>query len=302
MGRVLVTDRDSHDLLVSVEGVGENVEVRLLQGEIKTSGPSITTVNWLRDEMLEGTIESGTFSDSLTVDTSISSFVRIEVTSGAGGSGSLWAFSNPVHFLRDIPAAGVLAPRVGGTLGPLAIRAAESFTLKSASFDSSTAVLSLGGDEAPAGAGSFTIDCGVLGQPSAVSGASDFSFDAGVLTISGFSGVASTIEVFWSGVGFPNDGSPIREVSLANGRPNPFRGGGMMCEFALPSHMRAKLDVLDVRGRLVRTLADAEHDAGIHRVPWSGTDASGRAVANGVYFLRLEAGGRTLSSKVVKAR
>ncbi len=302
MGRVVVTDRDSHDLLIAVEGVGDSAEVRLLQGEIVTSGSPVTNVNWIRDELLEGTIESGTFSDSIVVETELSSFVRIEVKSGAGGPASLWAFSNPVHFLREIPAAGVRAPRVAGTLGPLTIRSASAFLLKSASFDSTTTTFTLGGDEAPAGAGSFAIDCGILGEPTAVTGAGQVAFDAGVLTISEFSGEGLIIEVFWGSVGTPHGGEAIREVSLANGRPNPFRGGGMVCEFALPARTRAKLDVLDVRGRLVRTLLDAERDTGIHRVPWNGTDSGGRTVANGVYFLRLEAGGRTLSSKVVKTR
>jgi hypothetical protein len=191
---------------------------------------------------------------------------------------------------------------VGGTLGPLTIRSATGFLLKSASFDSSNVSFTLAGDEAPTGAGSFAIDCGILGEPSAVTGATQIAFDAGVLTISEFSGEGSTVEVLWGGDGTLDGGETIHEVSLANGRPNPFRDGGMLCEFALPAPTRAKLDVLDVHGRLVRTLLDAERGAGIQRVPWNGTDSGGRTVANGVYFLRLEAGGRTLSSKVVKVR
>ncbi len=301
MGRVLVTDRDSHGVLVSVEGVGDSAEVRLLQGEIETSGDMVTTVNWIRDELLDGTIESGTFSDSVTVETELSSFVRIEAKSGTGGPGSLWAYSNPIHFLREIPSAGLRVPRVGGTLGPIVIRSASAFVLKSASFDSATVSLTLGGDEAPFGTGSFAIDCGILGEPSTVTGATQTAFDAGVLTISGFSGEGSIIEVLWGG-GTPDGGETIHEVSLANGRPNPFSDGEVVCEFALPAPTRARLDVLDVRGRLVRTLLDAERNAGIQRVPWNGTDSAGRPVANGIYFLRLEAGGRTLSSKVVKVR
>ncbi len=119
MGRVVATDKNTHELLISVVDVGDSAQVRLRQGEIKTSGPAVTTVNWIRDEILEGTLESGSFADSVTLDTSLSSFVRIEVTNGGTGGGSLRAYSNPLHFLRDIPAAGVLAPRVAASLGPI---------------------------------------------------------------------------------------------------------------------------------------------------------------------------------------
>ncbi len=148
----------------------------------------------------------------------------------------------------------------------------------------------------------MVIDCGILGEPGSVTGAASVVFESGVLTVSQFSGPGSTIQVTWGAVGVSDDGGAVREVSLSTGRPNPFREEGTICEYALPSKGPVKLDVLDVRGRLVRTLVDAPRDAGVHRVGWNGTDSGGRSVANGVYFLRLVAGGRTLSSKVVKTR
>lgn len=302
MGRIVLTDRASHDLLVAVEPVPPTAQVRLLQGEIRTGLPpnSYLTVNWIRDEFLDGAIDStGAFADTVSLDTTLPSFSRVEVTTPAG---QLLAYSNPVHFIHEIPSSGIKAQRVAGLLGPVAIRSAKRFLWKSASFDSVTTHLVLGGDETPLGQGEIVLDCGVLGAPGAVTGASTQSFDAGVLTLSGFAGDGSTIEVFWGPVGVNPSVAALREVTLGPGRPNPFRDAGLSCEFALPTAGRAKLTVLDVAGRLVRVLMDAPFEAGIHRAAWDGADARGKPTANGVYFLRLEAGGRTLTSKAVKTR
>ena len=57
---------------------------------------------------------------------------------------------------------------------------------------------------------------------------------------------------------------------------------------ARPTH--AALRIFDVRGRLVRTLADREHPAGTYQAAWDGADQWGQRVASGSYFWRLEAG------------
>jgi len=62
------------------------------------------------------------------------------------------------------------------------------------------------------------------------------------------------------------------------------------------------IDVLDVKGRLVRHLLRLETAQGPGQVVWQGTDESGRAVASGVYFYRLEDGGRAEMGKMVLVR
>ena len=47
------------------------------------------------------------------------------------------------------------------------------------------------------------------------------------------------------------------------------------------------LDVLDVRGRLVRSLASGPGAAGRHEAAWDGTDATGRRLPSGAYFIRM---------------
>lgn len=300
MGRIVLTDRASHELVVAVEPVPATARVRLLQGEIRPGLPSdaYLNVNWIRDEILDGLIDgAGAFADTVTLNTTAPTFARVEVTTPTG---ELLAYSNPIHFVRDIPSSGIKPQRVAGLLGPIEIRSAKRFLWKSARFDSTTTRLVLGGDETPDGGGEIVLDCGVLGDPGAVVGAASRSFDAGILTLGGFAGDGSTIDVMWGPVAVTPP--QIREVTLGPGRPNPFQDGGVTCEFALPSAGNAKLVVLDVAGRLVRVLVDAPRDAGIHRAAWDGADERGKPAANGVYFLRLEAGGRVLTSKAVKTR
>jgi hypothetical protein len=74
--------------------------------------------------------------------------------------------------------------------------------------------------------------------------------------------------------------------------PNPLSGVGEV-RYALPVSGRVRLGVFDIAGREVCTLADGTQKAGRYSVRWNGASASGRSLANGVYFIRLCAGGRT---------
>lgn len=79
--------------------------------------------------------------------------------------------------------------------------------------------------------------------------------------------------------------------------PNPFNPSTTIV-FEVPVAGRVQLAVYDARGSLVRTLVDGALPAGPRREQWDGRDQRGRAVASGVYFVRLEAGGETASHKV----
>jgi len=76
-------------------------------------------------------------------------------------------------------------------------------------------------------------------------------------------------------------------VELLQNTPNPFVSSTRIA-FTLPQRGRARLDVYDVAGRRVRTLADGELAAGRHDLAWDGRDDGGRRVAAGSYRYRLE--------------
>jgi len=73
--------------------------------------------------------------------------------------------------------------------------------------------------------------------------------------------------------------------------PNPANPNVKMV-YALPGSgsYDVKLRIYDVSGRLVRTLVNGPVAAGPHVAVWDGTDESGRGIASGHYFARIEAG------------
>jgi len=74
--------------------------------------------------------------------------------------------------------------------------------------------------------------------------------------------------------------------------PNPFRQSTAIT-LAMPHRGQARLVVYDVQGRAVRTLVDRVLEAGDHMITWNGRTDADRRVAAGVYFAKLEGGGRT---------
>ena len=302
MGQIVLTDRTQHDVVVEATGLPAGAQVRFLQGEIREyvgpAWPTYSDVNFLRDEFLPGIPVDGAFADTVTVDTTLPSFVRVELYDAQSDE---LAFSNPIHFVTTVPQNGIRPERIAARLGEVRLYLGEEFVLTDASVDSAAGVLTIEGDETTAGLGQLTIDPGAWGEPSNVVGAGAWSYVAGVLTLTGFSGVGSTVTLVWgpSAAG-TNVGLPATPV-LSPGRPNPF-GPGTLTEYAIPRDGWVRLEVLDVTGRRVRVLDLGFRSAGYHRVRWDGTDESGRSVAAGVYYLRLEHGGESLVRKAVRVR
>ncbi len=67
--------------------------------------------------------------------------------------------------------------------------------------------------------------------------------------------------------------------------------GRVGLDFSLQQEARVRLSVYDLQGRTLATLADGTLAPGAHRVTWDGTSSMG-ATRSGVYFARLEVGGR----------
>jgi hypothetical protein len=95
-------------------------------------------------------------------------------------------------------------------------------------------------------------------------------------------------------------GQPGR-IALAPNYPNPFHPRTTI-EYALPAAADVRLLVYNVQGRVVRRLVDERQPSGHKKVVWQGRDDAGRAVASGVYFLRLDAGDRQLTRKMILRR
>lgn len=82
--------------------------------------------------------------------------------------------------------------------------------------------------------------------------------------------------------------------------PNPFAGATNV-EFLLDAPATVALSIYAVDGSLVRNLGTQSFAAGVGRVAWDGTDASGRAVASGTYLARVS-GGLSATARITLIR
>jgi photosystem II stability/assembly factor-like uncharacterized protein len=79
--------------------------------------------------------------------------------------------------------------------------------------------------------------------------------------------------------------------------PNPLRDATTI-RFALAKGADVRLEIYDLAGRRVRSLADGARRVGPGEVVWNGRDDRGSRVAGGVYFARLAVGGKVATTKI----
>ena len=128
-----------------------------------------------------------------------------------------------------------------------------------------------------------------------VNGIDDYPADALAL-VGGYVLLASGSGVYPS----YSPGSVLTYPEACSVVPNPFTGSAAI-RYSLPAPSAARIGIFDVGGRRVRDLVAGEVPrAG--RVLWDGTDANGRSVAPGVYFVQLRVGTETRTVRTVRLR
>jgi hypothetical protein len=85
--------------------------------------------------------------------------------------------------------------------------------------------------------------------------------------------------------------------ALAQNQPNPFSATTSL-HFDLPTSERVLLEVFDLQGRRLATLASGRFEAGSHSVEWQPRSLGAR-IQPGVYLYRLSAGAFTDQRKLV---
>ena len=76
-------------------------------------------------------------------------------------------------------------------------------------------------------------------------------------------------------------------TKLYQNHPNPFNPTTTI-SFDLVNAVKVTLNVYNIKGELVKTLASGNYPAGKHEVTWNGKDKSGKAVSSGVYFYQMK--------------
>ncbi|VAX29003.1 hypothetical protein MNBD_IGNAVI01-3088, partial [hydrothermal vent metagenome] len=81
-----------------------------------------------------------------------------------------------------------------------------------------------------------------------------------------------------------------KNYKLENAYPNPFNPSTTI-RFSIPKNEKVRLEVYDIRGRLVNSLVDSEvMSAGTYESKWNGTNNRGEKVTSGIYIARLTTG------------
>ncbi len=79
--------------------------------------------------------------------------------------------------------------------------------------------------------------------------------------------------------------------------PNPFNPATTI-RFAVKEPATVKLQIFNIRGELVRTLAVGELDRGLYEKRWNGRDNTSRPAASGIYFYRLQIGAKVFNGRM----
>ena len=96
--------------------------------------------------------------------------------------------------------------------------------------------------------------------------------------------------------------APVQATSrIESAWPNPFNPHCTL-RFSLAAAGQARVELIDLAGRHVRTLMDGAMAAGPHELIWNGRDDDGREVASGIYFARLLSAGGVDTHKLVLLR
>ncbi len=127
----------------------------------------------------------------------------------------------------------------------------------------------------------------------------DYSTDGTVVLRPVFRGGYETV---YDSRGVQSESSELIPISYAfDIYPNPFSTQTHI-EYALPKQTPVDIVIYDVSGRLVRTVISDELDPGYYKDNWSGTDAMGRKLAAGVYFIQMTTDDYKIHNKVIFVR
>jgi hypothetical protein len=90
-------------------------------------------------------------------------------------------------------------------------------------------------------------------------------------------------------------------LQLSTARPNPFSGQTTI-SYTLASMAPGRIEVFDVQGRCVATLRNGLLQAGTHPVIWDGMEDAATIAPPGMYLVRMNALGRTVTTRLVLLR
>jgi len=80
--------------------------------------------------------------------------------------------------------------------------------------------------------------------------------------------------------------------------PNPFNNKCRINIYS-PSSIELTINIFDIRGRLIKNLANKQINSGNHQFEWNALDNNGNGISSGTYFYVVELGDKKISGKLL---
>lgn len=96
-----------------------------------------------------------------------------------------------------------------------------------------------------------------------------------------------------------SEGGIGQACDLALSIPRNPTGSPASIDYTMPAPGHLRVDVFDLRGRVVRTLVNRVVAAESASLSWDGRDAAGSPVSSGIYFFRASALGQVATGKLL---
>lgn len=116
-------------------------------------------------------------------------------------------------------------------------------------------------------------------------------------------GASSSLQHGWWSIGgtavvavLGGDGAVAGPPRFEFPSPNP-SVRNFQLSYYTPRQVRAELQIYDVSGRHIRSLASGTAAVGAHSLSWDGRDDAGKVVGGGIYFARLNLDGVRLADR-----
>lgn len=93
--------------------------------------------------------------------------------------------------------------------------------------------------------------------------------------------------------------NPTPQVIFGNPYPNPFTDAATI-QFHLKESNHVSVSIYNLKGQKITDLFTGDSSAGLSRLVWDGSDSKGMACAKGIYFVRMDAGGKVFTAKLIK--
>jgi len=284
MGQIVITDKPEEDVSIYIEDLASGDTVKIIEYGVNT-----------RTYVAEGSTFERT--ETIPIDATNGTFLRIEVYNAEGREK---VFSNPIYFIRQVPAEGISPFKAAIDLGGIFSTSIKSFTITDAYFHLQPGwrTLTMKGF---ADGGRIVLDCTALGAPDEVRFVhmtGSWSYEGGLLTLSGLVSEADCGDPKAPGISvyFPDGVSRHMqkeglkkeliptEYSLSQSYPNPFNANTII-NYQLPVDSYVKLEVYNLLGEKVAKLVDEKQEGGYKSAIWDASEMS-----SGLYFYKLTAG------------